>query len=130
MCDQKGNALNKVVYRWRKDLRYGILWSMFVAPPEKVKESLGRTARFGEALGKYSDIYFDLAEKQFEIVSEDPKIVEFVEKYPTGYNPIKYSHWCDYCGDVPDTIYDPMFSCEECGELCKDCYENNHDCKE
>lgn len=81
----------KKVYAFFWDChRSGTLNGMFVADDNDVKSAIGKDVYFGEVLGKHSDVYGDLEEKDFTVLSEDPKIIEFIENFPSGYNPLNY----------------------------------------
>jgi len=73
--------------------RQGHLEGIFVADEEKVKRTIGEDLYFGEALGKHSEIYGTLDEKDIKVLSEDPKDVEVFKRLlprGSGRNPLNY----------------------------------------
>jgi kynureninase len=91
----------KKIYRMRLDFgRNGSLTGLFVATEEQIKSIIGRSAWFGEALGKHSDCSwtFEQGEDVFEEVLSTSQIVEWFEKNvgSQGYNPFDYLR-CGEC---------------------------------
>lgn len=124
----------EVVYRWGWSCRAGDLDGIFVSRPDIVELAFDRMAYFGDVLGKYSNIHFELKPSQFETLSDDLNVVEFVKRRGrTGYNPLNYAFTCEYCGEpeIPGSKND-LYDCEECGTntLCKKCKEFHLDCHE
>ena len=74
--------------------RMGTVEGLFVTTPDKIKENLGKTAYFGEILGKHSEIYGELEAENFTVKSEDQafidKLVELLGTNISGYNPFDY----------------------------------------
>ena len=70
--------------------RMGRLSGVFVAKPSEVAGAMGKTVRFGEVLGKHSDISLELGAIHFKRISSDPKFVNTVVKHgiTCGHNPI------------------------------------------
>jgi hypothetical protein len=81
------------VYRFYVDCgRMGALKGTFVATEDQVQQAIGKEARFGEVLGKHSDITVTLTEKMFGVVTDD---LDFVGKFSlyrceSGFNPLHY----------------------------------------
>lgn len=72
--------------------RMGDLEGIFLADSEEVSQAIGREVYFGEALGKHSEIYHLLTEKDITLITDDLVVLDLVEKYNlhTGYNPLHY----------------------------------------
>jgi uncharacterized protein YrrD len=60
----------------------------------KVNEAIGREVYLGEALGKHSDVYFDLEDGHVTVKSEDINFINQLEDLLgtdiSGYNPLSY----------------------------------------
>jgi len=102
--------------------RMGSLDGMFFATESQMLEMYGNQIYFGEVLGKHSEIYGTLEEKDVELVTDDPNDIEVLTRVLgtgtiSGFNPFDY--------------YEPR--CGECGcELCEDEEERGicNDCQE
>lgn len=76
--------------------RMGDVDGLFVASSDEVAEAIGREVYFGEILGKHSEIYGTLEEKDITLVSDDLEKVQWLLSvsggWPTisGYNPLEY----------------------------------------
>ena len=61
---------------------------------QEVKDTIGKYAYFGEVLGKHSEIYGDIEEKEIAKVDLDSETVEKVSKILgvtwSGFNPMDY----------------------------------------
>lgn len=72
----------------------GSLDGLFVSTPEKVAKVVGQEVYFGEVLGKHSEIYGILEEKDLEIIDIDEtaidKLISVLGTTFSGYNPIDY----------------------------------------
>jgi hypothetical protein len=105
--------------------RMGDLDGLFVATENEVKQAIGREAYFGEVLGKHSEIYGTLEEKDITKVELDSETVEKVKNILgdtwSGFNPIKYAFKCEYCGDPssPNDL-DERGYCKWCQTLKED----------
>lgn len=83
----------KTLYKFYWDCgRQGYLEGLFVAESEAVEKAIGKDVYFGEKLGKHSEIYGPLEEKDLTILTTD---LEFIEKFEalgcgSGYNPLDY----------------------------------------
>lgn len=81
------------VYKFYCDFRrMGELEGVFVSNSEDIKAAIGQTAYFGEVLGKHSDVWCELDDSMFTLVSEDPNVVDVIVKHrlSSGYNPLSY----------------------------------------
>ena len=72
--------------------RAGSLDGVFVCEKEELESLPGRSVYFGEVLGKHSEIYGELDEGDFEILTDDQ---DFIEKFAqliggSGFNPFDY----------------------------------------
>ena len=90
----KVNKYMKKLYKFYWDCgRQGDLTGVFIATDDEIKNALGKQAWFGEILGKHSEIYGDLDEKDLTILTDDQDFFEKFEKLvgkSTGYNPLNY----------------------------------------
>lgn len=84
----------KKLYRFDFDCgRMGDLEGIFVADDADVAAAIGQELRFGEVLGKHSDIQGTLDEGEVTILTDDAKAIEVIEKHlngGTGFNPLHY----------------------------------------
>lgn len=88
--------MSKGVYRLNIDCgRSGNLEGVFVAKKEHVKILIesGIQVYFGEVLGKHSEVFGAIEEKEITLLSDLEEVVRIVEEYElsTGYNPFGYS---------------------------------------
>ena len=83
--------------------RSGNIEGLVVATEEEVKNAIGRTADFGEALGKHSHVRGEIEANEIEQLSLSPEAVAEVSallgRTWSGYNPLDYLRVsCDECG--------------------------------
>ena len=81
------------VYRFYWDCgRQGDLSGVFVANSEDIDKAIGKRIDFGEALGKFSNIYGDLTEEDIELLSDNPEVIQVVQDHglTNGWNPLEY----------------------------------------
>lgn len=78
----------KKLWHFELALLYGQCEGVFAATDEEVQALYGTYIYFGEIEGKHSEIDAELEEDMFEVISEDPAIVENPNFY-WGYNPVK-----------------------------------------
>ena len=88
--------------------RMGDLEGIFVATPAEIEAVIGRTAIFGEVLGKHSDIRGQLEAKDFTKIETT---LGFATEYQrifvsTGFNPFSYLA-CEECGVEEDDCQCP-----------------------
>ncbi len=86
----------KAVYKMHIDCgRMGELEGVFVAGKKQVEKLLssGVEVYFGEVLGKHSEIYGGIEDKEIKMVSDDQNVVDVIEKHglQSGYNPFEYT---------------------------------------
>ena len=97
--------------------RNGELEGLFKATKNEVQNAIGKTAYFGEVLGKHSDIYGTIEEREIQLVSDDPmKVISSTE---SGFNPLNYIEYhCEKCDcDCMACEYDTeMNMCYDCAE--------------
>lgn len=83
--------------------REGNLEGLFVATEEDVKKAIGYEVRFGEVLGKHSNIRGCLEETDIEKVELDleivKKVTEILGETWSGYNPLNYIRDINYLLD-------------------------------
>jgi hypothetical protein len=73
--------------------RMGSLEGVFLAEPKDVADAIGKEVYFGEVLGKHSEIYGPLEDKDVKALDVPEEFVtEFAKHFPEGfgYNPLKY----------------------------------------
>jgi hypothetical protein len=75
--------------------RHGNLYGLFVSTQEAVDGIIGREARFGEVLGKHSDVSAALERDHFKVSSEEPGLIRELKHAfrgcnICGYNPFDY----------------------------------------
>jgi len=72
--------------------RMGRVEGIFVRDQDDVKNAIGRHVYFGEILGKHSEVYFDLEENHFKLLTDDQDFCNKFNKLKleTGYNPFDY----------------------------------------
>lgn len=83
----------KKLYKFRFDCgRMGELSGLFVADEEDINNVIGETVYFGEVLGKHSEIYGELEEADFKVITDDQGFINKFEELDceTGYNPFNY----------------------------------------
>lgn len=83
----------RAVWQFQYDAgNMGILSGIFVATTGAVQETEGKTAYFGEVLGKHSDIAVRLKYSYFTKLSDDITFVKQFSEFgcSTGYNPLEY----------------------------------------
>ncbi|MDX8564666.1 hypothetical protein OZ664_11710 [Elizabethkingia sp. HX WHF] len=86
----------KAVYKMHIDCgRMGELEGVFVAGKKQVEKLLssGVGVYFGEVLGKHSEVYSDIEQKNIKMISDDQNVVDVIEKHElqSGYNPFEYT---------------------------------------
>lgn len=86
----------KAVYKFYADYgRQGELEGLFVETKKRVQALIESEVEvyFGEVLGKHSEVYGKIEQKEIILVSDNPEAVDIVEKYnlENGYNPFHYT---------------------------------------
>lgn len=71
----------------------GHLYGLFVAEKEEVDNLIGKTVYFGDVLGKHSDVYAEMEEGYFSVISDDQELISrllylFNSNTMCGYNPV------------------------------------------
>ena len=75
--------------------RMGMLEGLFVAEESDMNALIGKEIYFGEVLGKHSDIFGPLEERDINVKSDDPyfieKLIEVIGGNSiSGFNPFDY----------------------------------------
>lgn len=72
--------------------RMGNLESIFTAEMKEVEEAIGRKVYFGEALGKYSEIYGTLEKQDVELITTNHEFIAIFQENigNIGRNPLNY----------------------------------------
>lgn len=119
--------MNKYLWKFYWDCgRMGDLETLFVATEEEIKDLIGKEANFGEVLGKHSEVYGTIEEKDITKIDLDSETVEKVSKILgitwsghsvfdhvmyecpickdrfCGYDWNYKNHRCNYCEDEND----------------------------
>jgi hypothetical protein len=85
--------MSEALWQFEWDVRrMGRVRGLFVASDDEVKAAIGRDLYFGEILGKHSEIYGTLDEKDLKRLTDDPTFIAKFKEYgcSSGYNPLKY----------------------------------------
>ena len=88
--------MSKILVKFYWDYgRVGSVNGLFVSTKEKIENLYGKEIYFGEILGKHSEVYGDISENDFTIISEDQDKIDWLEeimesKTISGYNPLDY----------------------------------------
>lgn len=89
--DQNADIL--VRFKWNCG-RMGEVEGLFVTTRATLAASYGKQVYFGEILGKHSEVYGTLDEKDITILTDDPvflaKFTELLGRDVSGYNPLSY----------------------------------------
>lgn len=81
----------KGLYKFYWDCgRMGDVQGVFIAESERVASVIGSSIYFGEILGKHSEVYGTLEEKDLTLVTEDPAVLEALGDFSAGHNPLDY----------------------------------------
>lgn len=82
------------LYKFQYDFNYGVVEGLFIAEESEIQKIIGIEICFGEALGKYSDIFVDTEEDDFEKIEVSKEtILELKNIFGntiSGYNPFDY----------------------------------------
>lgn len=85
------NALYRMYVDCRRN---GCLEGIFIADKEDVEFLVKNKVQvyFGEVLGKHSEIYGTIEEKEIEMITDDENVLSVIEKYglETGFSPFDY----------------------------------------
>ena len=83
----------KKLYKFYWDCgRMGSLDGIFIADDKDVKKVIGKEVYFGEVLGKHSEIYGTLEEKDLKVITDDHDFIKKCEEYGIGnigFNPVQ-----------------------------------------
>lgn len=87
--------------------RMGKLEGLFIATKEEVAHLIECPYKvyFGEVLGKHSEVFGEIEEKEVTLVSDDPNVVKVVEDHSltNGFDPFDYEFLnFDYDTLLPD----------------------------
>lgn len=82
------------LYRYTCDCgRMGNLEGLFIADPIDVENTMGKDIRWGEVLGKHSDIVDTIDDKSYIILCEDQEKINWLQgllgNSLSGFNPIE-----------------------------------------
>lgn len=81
------------LYRFKWDVgRMGTVRGIFTADENEIAKAIGESVSFGEILGKHSDVYGTLEEKDLTVLTDDPVFIAKFDEYgcESGYNPLDY----------------------------------------
>lgn len=87
--------------------RQGDICGLFVADEQEVNDALGKKVYFGEVLGKFSEIYGTLEEKDLTVKTDDQEFIEKLEsvigdKTISGHNPLHHIDQDDEDGECEE----------------------------
>lgn len=88
--------MTKILVKFHWDYgRMGNVNGLFITTKEKLEDVYGRDVYFGEILGKHSEVYGELNEEDFTIVSEEQDKIEWLQNLMgsetiSEYNPFDY----------------------------------------
>lgn len=85
----ENNNKSKKLWKFDHTLAYAQCIGVFAATDEEVESVIGKEVCFGEIEGKHSEVCEVLERDDFEVLSEDPAIVND-KNFRFGYNPIRY----------------------------------------
>lgn len=74
--------------------RAGDLEGVFKATKDDVKRLVGYDVYFGEVLGKHSEVYGRIEERDIKLLSDDP--IEVINAKESGYDPLEFIDDIDY----------------------------------
>ncbi len=87
------------LYKFHWDCnRMGDVHGIFAATQDEVKAAIGKEVYFGEILGKHSEIYGPLEERDLTILTDDKDFIAKAKSFgmvPMGHNPLDH---IDNCG--------------------------------
>lgn len=90
--DKDNKKSDKAIYRMSIDMYSGFIEGIFVADKRHIEYMVEHElyVHFGEILGKHSDVSICVCDNDIEMLSDEPKVLEFFEKYnfSSGYNPL------------------------------------------
>lgn len=91
----ENSETEKAVYKLNVNCgRQGNLTGLFIAKKSYVKKLIddGIEVYFGEVLGKHSEIYGTIEEKEIIFVSDNSEVIKIIEEHEleSGYNPFHY----------------------------------------
>jgi hypothetical protein len=113
----EGEEDMRKLYRYRLSCgRAGSVVGLFVADDEQdIKPAIGKTAQFGEILGKHSEVEAEIVEKDLTVLTSDADFIAKFERYGcgNGYNPLDYIS----CSDCGEALSAPYEKCD--AEWCK-----------
>jgi len=106
--------------------RSGNLEGLFVATEKEVADAIGKEAYFGEVLGKHSEVYGTINERDIIKLDVSHEAVTEVSKYLngtwSGFNPLRYVK--STCEECEESYRDDEWDCEYREEFGKTlCYE-------
>lgn len=83
--------MSKAVYKLSLSMRGAELEGMFVLEAHQYEEVMATPEiALGEVAGKHSDVSWGPEPHELLKISENPVIVDFIEKNPCGINPFDY----------------------------------------
>lgn len=90
--DKDNKKSDKAIYRMSIDMYSGFIEGIFIADKRHIEYMIKHKlcVHFGEILGKHSDVSVFVCDDDIEMLSDEPKVLEFFEKYDfsSGYNPL------------------------------------------
>lgn len=86
------NKSDKAIYRMCIYTRGGDIEGIFIADKRHIEYMVEHElyVHFGEILGKHSDVSVRVCDNEIKMLSDEPEVLDFFEKYDfsSGYNPL------------------------------------------
>jgi hypothetical protein len=96
--------------------RQGEIEGVFYSTDERVNAIEGKDLRFGEALGKHSNVSCSLDAGDIELVTDNKEFLDMAKdlgiNLESGTNPFWY-YTCDDCGGIKDVITNKCHGCDK-----------------
>jgi len=110
----------KNLYEFNVDFkRGGSIEGRFLATQNEIEAIIGKYVRFGEILGKHSDISGTIEKDEIRLITDNQEFLKEAEKLNVvlthGYNPLEY-YTCEDCGFVLNVLNDECENCKEDSE--------------
>jgi hypothetical protein len=85
--------MSKILVSYYSDHYYGELEGLFITTRKELQNIYGKEVRWGEVLGKHSEVYEELDESMFSVKSDDQVLITALEqafggRQISGYNPL------------------------------------------
>lgn len=86
--------MNKpILVQYKLNCYYGDIEGLFISTKEELEASYGETCKFGEVLGKHSEVSDELSKDSYKILTDKPEEIEMFQRVigiDFGYNPLDF----------------------------------------